>query len=243
MNDEKFRDKNTEDLCGAMAKMICAEEGEHPASLKSPGYKEKELQQQLYNAINKMRVKFQDGMKLLFDGLRVMDPDAVEEYLPYMVVDETLEKMLEPENLITGFNEGYTLQDMFCWPEKMMESMFSVASGLYQQRKFSDAAKAFSVLTMMNPLHSQYWIGQGLATQFQKENPESDIEDALNAHYMAMMLDPDNPYPFVYHAECLIMLKQEKVAMVFLDMAEKRMPEGEHETLRTYIESLKKGRR
>jgi len=177
MNNEKFHDKNTEELCGAMAKMICAEEDEHPASLKSPGHKEKEL------------------------------------------------------------------QNMFCWPEKMMKSMFSVASGLYQQRKFSDASKAFSVLTMMNPLHPQYWIGQGLATQFQKENPENDIEDALNAHYMAMMLDPNNPYPCVYHAECLIMLKQEKVAMVFLDMAKDRMPEGEHEALRTYIESLKKGRR
>ncbi len=233
---EKLMDEEVGNFCGDMAEDIYSEnEGPGKAMLIAPEQKKERIKKELFEAFKSMKEFFYDGLRLLYEGVKDVDPDCFEEYSIYFSEDDTLEELLSPENIFAASQQEISLQTLLSWPEELMDVLFSAAENLYQQHSFHDAVKAFGVLAILNPTMPHYWVGLGLSKQFERE----DLDGALDAYYMAMALDSQNPYPCVYRAECFIILKEYNAAMFFLDMAEKRIDGVNYDDLRSYIDTLR----
>ena len=95
---------------------------------------------------------------------------------------------------------GGTLGDD-CWGTTAAEreAMYCLGYGLYEQGRYSDAFKVFSLLVMQDHLEPRYVFGLGCACQMLGR-----YTDALQ-HYMTVAIaQVDDPLPIFHAAECLI---------------------------------------
>lgn len=90
------------------------------------------------------------------------------------------------------FSEGSANED---------ETMYSVGYSLYEQGRYSEAFKIFSVLVMRNHLEHRYVSGLGGACQMLGR-----YQDALQHYMTAATLNMDDPKPIFHAAECLVAL-------------------------------------
>ena len=104
-----------------------------------------------------------------------------------------------------------------------MEAMYAVAYNQFQNGKYDDAAKSFSLLSMFDPLEYKYLFG--IASCF---HMKGDYEVASVYYIMASGLDEEDPAPFLHIGECMLALKDMEGANEALKLALVRAGEEPH---------------
>lgn len=98
--------------------------------------------------------------------------------------------------------------------DEEMEAMYSVAYNLFQNKKYEDAARCFSLLSMFNPLEYKYLFGTASCFHMNQ-----DYEVATMYYVMSSALDETQPAPFLHTAECMLAAKDEEAARDSLEIA------------------------
>ncbi|MBF8262756.1 MAG: scc2 [Parachlamydiales bacterium] len=108
-------------------------------------------------------------------------------------------------------------------PKIDCESFYAHAYALYQANSLSQAAEVFQVLCARSPLDQRFWFGLGASCQ-----ESGRFAEAERAWAMAALLDPLDPYPHFYAAQCAHSLNQTDDAALALLKAEERTTDLEH---------------
>lgn len=153
----------------------------------------------------------------------------------FAIPEEALARLRDPEFMRRYVEEGKTLQDIIGYSHETMEKFYRAARGLFEQKRFREAADAFVFLTTVNPCVHNYWVALGMSEQSTEE-----YEAALLAYSMAMVTDPADPLPYYHAALCTYLLGDRESALTALDRAISVADRAEHEPLRQAAEEAKK---
>jgi len=111
----------------------------------------------------------------------------------------------------SAFSENACIED---------EAMYSVAHSVYEQGRYKDAFKIFSLLVMRNHLEPRYLSGLGGSCQMLGR-----YVDALMHYMAAAVADTEDPKPIYHAAECLIALSRRDEARDSLKLVLEMCPE------------------
>lgn len=116
---------------------------------------------------------------------------------------------------------GGTLGEVFSETASTeIESMYAVGYGLYEQGRYDDAFKVFSLVVIQNHREPRYLFGLGSTCQMLGR-----YVDALQ-HYMAAAIAcMDDPRPIFHAAECLIAMSRIEEAMESLRLVLEMCPD------------------
>lgn len=117
-----------------------------------------------------------------------IDPDARD-------ISDALSQLLK---------SGGTLGDAY-WgttPDER-EALYYMGHGLYDQGRYSDAFKVFSLLVMQDHLEPRYVFSLGCACQMLER-----YTDALQHYMVAAVAWVEDPRPVLHAAECLIAMSR-----------------------------------
>lgn len=103
------------------------------------------------------------------------------------------------------------------------EAFYAKAYAHYQANQTAEAAEIFTILCARQPMDARFWFGLGASLQGSMK-----YEQALYAWAMAALLDPENPYPHFYAAECSDSLQQTSDASRALQEAKLRIKDPQH---------------
>ncbi|CUI77170.1 SycD/LcrH family type III secretion system chaperone [Achromobacter xylosoxidans] len=138
------------------------------------------------------------------------------------------------EDLSTMLRLGGTLGSGFGITEAECDALYQLGHGLYEQGRYSDAFKAFSMLVIYDHLEPRYLMALGGAQQML-----SRYQDALLQYGAAALIRLDDPRPVFHSAECLIAMGRLAEAAESLDLALTLCEGPTHASLRVRAETLR----
>ena len=94
------------------------------------------------------------------------------------------------------------------------EALYSLGYGLYEKGRYADALKVLSYLVALNHTEHRYLVALGATAQALGKHA-----DALQQYMAATMLDPLEPAPVFYAAQCLNDMGQLDAALQSCDLA------------------------
>ncbi len=132
--------------------------------------------------------------------------------------------------------EGKTLKEASGVSDEMEEEIYAIAHGYYDQGKYLEAATLFQVLAKLNPNEFKYIYGLASA-----HHQHKDFINASLGFYTAHALEPMNPMPTFYLADCFLNLEGYSDALHFLKITiELCKLKPEHKELGEKCELIKK---
>lgn len=128
--------------------------------------------------------------------------------------DFSAQDMADSAKSLQGlFKAGGTLGSAMDITEDEREAMYQLGHGFYQQGRYSEAFKAFSMLVIWDHLEPRYLIALGGAAQMLGRHA-----DALQHFMTATLALLDDPVPPYHCAECLIALGRLPEAIESLEL-------------------------
>lgn len=124
--------------------------------------------------------------------------NKIDKYL----LDESLEI-----NIDNSIGESTFAKDIINLSDEVLDKYYAISRKLLSEKRYKEAAKAYTFLTFLTPLHSSFWLGLGIAEQSQE-----DYNEALAAYMMAIETNPDNLAPYANCAQCCIALNENSTA-------------------------------
>ncbi|OZI39911.1 CesD/SycD/LcrH family type III secretion system chaperone [Bordetella genomosp. 5] len=94
------------------------------------------------------------------------------------------------------------------------EALYSLGYGLYEKGRYPDALKVLSYLVALNHTEHRYLVALGATAQALGKHA-----DALQQYMAATLLDPLEPAPVFYAAQCLTDMGQLDAALQSCDLA------------------------
>lgn len=165
--------------------------------------------------------RLDEGVKLLTNSLVELsksEPDLYNED----VLDDVI-KFIEKSNkalsvkdvldYLKVFDEG-SLKNYLQISEKTIESLYRAAKHIYSQKHFEEAAKAFSVLTAIDPNEYIFWHALGNCEYFCAR-----YQPALLAYALAIQANPNDYTSQVFSAHCYEAIHDIDNALSSLDSA------------------------
>lgn len=135
------------------------------------------------------------------------------------LLDKVLEGLSEENmnataaQIVAEMEKGKTLQEAAGITVSMQEEIYIIAHDYYEQGKYAESLALFQMLARINP--NSFRFVYGLASSYHQ------IRDYINASlgfYTALSLEPLNPMPAFYLADCFLNLDAPEDALNFLDM-------------------------
>ncbi len=123
--------------------------------------------------------------KLLSDVKSPQDKEAIAKAAKYLH-----ERMKE---------ENKSLQEILQVNGGLLEDIYSLGYGYYNQGRYKEASSLFYMLSHIDPTSYKYLFG--LASSLHQQG---DYENAAYGYCNAVVLDPENPYPFFYLSDCCL---------------------------------------
>lgn len=114
------------------------------------------------------------------------------------------------------------------------DALYQLGHRLYEQGRYGDALKAFSMLVIYDHLEPRYLMALGGAQQMLCR-----YQDALLQYGAAAVIRLDDPRPVFHSAECLVAMGQLPEALESLDLALTLCEDETHATLRMRAEALR----
>ncbi|MFD4840238.1 SycD/LcrH family type III secretion system chaperone [Achromobacter sp. NPDC058515] len=114
------------------------------------------------------------------------------------------------------------------------EALYQLGHGLYEQGRYSDAFKAFSMLVIYDHLEPRYLMALGGASQMLDR-----YSDALVQYGAAAMISLDDPLPMFHSAECLVAMERLPEAAESLELALSLCVAEAHEPVRARAQALR----
>jgi tetratricopeptide (TPR) repeat protein len=177
------------------------------------------------------------GFNAIITELQTSNPKAAEEIMHWGALNEERMKQVMEKTSVEGTEnreEKNALQEFFQFPEEIYGYLMEGAQSLFYSGKYSDALNAYSFLVMLLPEREDIWIWLGLSQQF-----SLDFQNAIFTYTVAVSLDPDNPFPYCYCAECWMALSGWEPAKENVAQALEKITDPiEQQALLDYCKSL-----
>lgn len=132
----------------------------------------------------------------------------------FLISKEALARLEDQEALMRHVEEGRTLQEFFGFSNDAAVEFYGAAQSILEQKRFEDAVKAFSFLTMLNPNISDFWKGLGMAQQ-----NSHDFEAAIFSYSMAYTIEGEDISPYMLAAQCFMEIRDVDRAVEVLQLA------------------------
>lgn len=130
-----------------------------------------------------------------------------------------------------------TFKDLKGITDNQMEAIYTTAYNFYSHGKFERAKEIFSALCQLDQYQPKYWIGLGAVRQMLK-----DYQPAIDAYGFATLMNPTDPKPAFYAANCFMKLNDTNSAIQALEaVLEISKDKTEFKDLRSQAENLLEG--
>lgn len=96
-------------------------------------------------------------------------------------------------------HEGMTVQEALGVSDDALEEVYGLAYMYYNQAKYQEANALFQLLASSAPSNFKYVLG--LASTYHQMKA---YEDAAVGFYVALNIDPENPFPAYYITDCFL---------------------------------------
>lgn len=118
------------------------------------------------------------------------------------------------DQVVDTFSRGGTIADLHGISDDECEALYTLGYGLYEKGRYPDALKVLGYLVSLNHSEHRYLVALGACAQAMGKHP-----DALQQYMAATLLDPLDPVPVYYSAQCLLDLGQHAAAIESCDLA------------------------
>ncbi len=137
------------------------------------------------------------------------------------------------KDIMQYFAECGIFQDLMEVGDDFMVTLYALAHQAYQNNKYHEAGKMFSVLCVMNHLERKYWLGLGASLQMEKK-----YLPALECYGLAVLLHYKEPDAHLYTAECMLAVgKKEEVKPILQGVIE-LCTQKEHTSIKEKAKNL-----
>lgn len=123
-----------------------------------------------------------------------------------------------------------TLAELFDIKKETYDGFYQIGAQFFNQGEFEKALGIFLLLTHLNPMVFEPWLGLGVCWQKNDEPVK-----ALTAFSMASIVFPKHPAPHIHSAEVYVMIEQNDLAEQTLQYAKR---ECEAEQLQIYQQHI-----
>jgi len=110
--------------------------------------------------------------------------------------------------------KGLPLYEVRGLTTEHLEALYAIAYSRYQADLYEEAEKIFLVLCVYDHMSARYWLAAG-ATQVQLKK----YKEAIFSFASCCALDPENPTPFYYFANCQVAVGDQRTAAEAYDLA------------------------
>lgn len=110
-----------------------------------------------------------------------------------------------------SFVKGIPISETLEINSDAMEHLYTQAYNLFSAHKYTDAAKLFQVLYILNPQDSRYSLGLGATYQMAK-----DYVNAIGWYLVLAIVDEETPLAFYYISDCYLKQDQPTLSIAFL---------------------------
>lgn len=125
--------------------------------------------------------------------------DDVTEYLPVLQSLSKLGAVVQVKDSLAKEGEPEPLQKLLGISDLCMQLIYRLTTSLFERGEFAKCSSLSSVLTILNPLVYAYWIAYALSTIHQER-----YQEALLPLAVATLLNPEEPAPRLWSAECYL---------------------------------------
>ena len=134
--------------------------------------------------------------------------------------DQTLASMTDLQKYLRS---GHSLGDAMDVSESQREKLYLLGYRSYEQARYSEAFKIFSLLVIYDHLNTRYLMALAGAAQMLGRH-----KDALQHYSTVAAALEDDPTPLVHSADCLIALGHtelaKETAVLAIELAEDKAP-------------------
>lgn len=132
----------------------------------------------------------------------------------YLIKAHKINKIFDVDFFTAASKKGNAAQQLLGISDDVLEKYYEVALHLLDQKKWDSARDAFLFLTFLNPCMHNFWMGLGIAEQWQRH-----YESALLAYSMAETTDPGDPAVYANEFQCNLALNAKEEASKSLKKA------------------------
>lgn len=133
-------------------------------------------------------LEFEDFRQKLSKGLHIL--------VKQMQSSNFIEELKNCQHHAETFEgEAASIQQVYGFSDRSMELMYKFGGELIQKEAFDEAEAVFVVLTFLNPLISEYYIGAAISLFWQRKFP-----DCLACVGISKILQPEKAVSFIYSA-------------------------------------------
>ena len=219
-DDPQFEpiEKGLANTASLLAELISQEEP-HPRTQTAKAYKEK-LAHEVASDLIVIKKRIENGVAHLVKALKELASTHPEIHSNEIAVEfaKTTEFFSEfpvhAESYLTAIAQDQSLQEICGISETTIESLYQAAKQIYEKQNYSDAAEAFTFLTLLNSKKYTFWIALGNAEYLCHR-----YEQALVAYAIAVRVDPGDPTSHVYACKCYEEIQEFDNAVNALDLA------------------------
>lgn len=127
------------------------------------------------------------------------------------ISEEAIKNCIDISELIS--QGKMRIKDALQIPDKHMEMLYAVAYNFYQDNKFEQASKIFTMLCTYDPVEVKYWEGLGATLKLLKR-----YNEAVCAYYALTQLHALKISYYLDLAECFMKMNQPETAKQCCEM-------------------------
>lgn len=173
------------------------EENSFQNTIESPKTKKERMKIEIKEAVKlpELSQNLESAIKLLLsEGATYLSEEANATLLS----DFSNASTFLTDMKLAGIGKGdMDLQELIKISDESMKSIVVIAIAKFAEEKYADCLSLFTLLTILNPAYSEYWIRLGLAAQ-----KSGNFDLALRAYAATLMLDPNLIEARLFAAEC-----------------------------------------
>ncbi len=117
--------------------------------------------------------------------------------------EQTLLRLIKNWHQTSPAEENKNQKDFPKISDKSQRVLYSIAHSSYVSGKYAEASEIFRFLCLIEADSKKHWMGLGASLQMQ-----ASYDEALQPYSLAACIDPQDPSPHFYAAECLFAMKQ-----------------------------------
>lgn len=122
---------------------------------------------------------------------------------------------LSAAQILDAVAEGKTFGDILEVTDEVLEELYAIACEVLDEGDLEGANDAFFFLVAICPYNSELWLRLGSISQ-----QLGSYAEAIQALQMAAILNPTDPFPFIYASQCHQALEDKKAAIDCLELAQ-----------------------
>lgn len=211
-----------EDVLSASAKQITeiAMEEIPDSPLVNRKQQREKLELEVKNSLREHFNKIENGASHIFLKLVELannEPNLLSE----KIIDEiknfgvqTGDLFEKAGDFLSKIEDNKSWREIYQLSDETMEAFYKAAAEIYREKRYQEAAEAFSVLAILDPDVYLFWCGLGNSEYFCHQ-----FNHALNAYGMAIQLNPTEPLNYVFSANCYEAIHDYNNALNSLDGA------------------------